>query len=134
MKRTPIRVEPFASYLERRRKGPVYPVIVAGETVYVSGLPPFEPGTGEIKRMPFEQQADIVLAQMKHCLEVAGSSLDRGFRCRGSRSLRSGCRLALHFGHDPPVARPWTLWPPPSGMLPSFLMSTWTRSPGAGCS
>ena len=63
MKRTPIRVEPFASYLERRRKGPIYPVIVAGETVYVSGLPPFEPETGEIKRMPFEQQADIVLSQ-----------------------------------------------------------------------
>ena len=81
MKRTPVRVEPFASYLERRRKGPVYPVIVAGETVYVSGLPPFEPGTGEIKRMPFDRQADIVLAQMKHCLEVAGSSLERVVKC-----------------------------------------------------
>ena len=81
MKRTPIRVEPFASDLERRRKGPIYPVIVAGETVYVSGLPPFEPETGEIKRMPFEQQADIVLAQMKRCLEVAGSSLERVVKC-----------------------------------------------------
>ena len=49
--------------------------------VYVSGLPPFEPETGEIKRMPFEQQADIVLAQMKHCLEVAGCSLDRVVKC-----------------------------------------------------
>ena len=44
MKRTPIRVEPISTYLERRRKGPIYPVIVAGETVYVSGLPPFDPG------------------------------------------------------------------------------------------
>jgi hypothetical protein len=31
MKRTPIRVEPISTYLERRRKGPIYPVIVAGD-------------------------------------------------------------------------------------------------------
>jgi hypothetical protein len=36
MKRTAIRVEQISTYLERRRKGPIYPVIVAGETVYVS--------------------------------------------------------------------------------------------------
>jgi enamine deaminase RidA (YjgF/YER057c/UK114 family) len=46
MKRTAIRVEPISTYLERRRKGPIYPVIVAGETVYVSGLPPLDPETG----------------------------------------------------------------------------------------
>jgi 2-iminobutanoate/2-iminopropanoate deaminase len=46
MKRTAIRVEPISIYLERCRKGPIYPVIVAGETVYVSGLPPFDPDTG----------------------------------------------------------------------------------------
>jgi hypothetical protein len=46
MKRTAIRAEPISTYLERRRKGPIYRVIVAGETVYVSGLPPFDPETG----------------------------------------------------------------------------------------
>jgi hypothetical protein len=46
MNRTALRVEPISTYLERRRKGPVYPVIVAGETVYVLGLPPFDPETG----------------------------------------------------------------------------------------
>ena len=46
MKRIAVRVEPISTYLERRRKGPIYPVIVAGETVYVSGLPPFDPETG----------------------------------------------------------------------------------------
>jgi len=81
MKRTAIRVEPFSTYLERRRKGPICPVILAGETVYVSGLPPFDPQTGELRRMPFEQQADLVLAQMKKCVEAAGSSLDRVVKC-----------------------------------------------------
>ena len=81
MKRVPIRVEPFSSYLERRRKGPIFPVIVAGETVYVSGLPPFDPETGEIKALPFERQAEIALAQMKRCLEAAGSSMEKVVKC-----------------------------------------------------
>ena len=81
MKREPIRVEPISTYLERRRKGPICPVIVAGETVYVSGLPPFDPVTGEVKRLPFAQQVEIVLDQMKQCLEAAGSSLRHVVKC-----------------------------------------------------
>ena len=81
MKRRVVRVEPYSTYLERRRKGPIYPVTVAGETVYVSGLPPFDPESGEIRRLPFAQQAELVLQQMKHCLEAAGSSLERVVKC-----------------------------------------------------
>jgi 2-iminobutanoate/2-iminopropanoate deaminase len=81
MHRTPIRVEPISTFLERRRKGPIHPVIVAGETIYVSGLPPFDPQTGEIKRVPFARHAELVLEQMKLCLEAAGASLTRVVKC-----------------------------------------------------
>jgi 2-iminobutanoate/2-iminopropanoate deaminase len=81
MEREAIRVEPFSTYLERRRKGPIFPVVAAGGFVFVSGLPPFDPATGEATRRPFRDQAQIVLDQMKRCLEAAGSTLERVVKC-----------------------------------------------------
>jgi len=76
-----IRVEPISGYLERRRKGPIYPVAIANDIVYLSGLPPFDPETGEIRPFPFDRQVEIVLDQMKLCLEAAGSSLAQVLKC-----------------------------------------------------
>jgi 2-iminobutanoate/2-iminopropanoate deaminase len=44
-------------------------------------LPPFDPETGEIKPVPFERQAELILQQMKLCLETAGSSLTGVIKC-----------------------------------------------------
>ena len=70
------RVEPLSTWLERW-KAPTSAMTRHGDTLYVSGFPPFDPATGEIvAHAPIEHQAEIVLEQMKLCLETAGSSLD----------------------------------------------------------
>jgi 2-iminobutanoate/2-iminopropanoate deaminase len=80
MKREVIRVEPLSTWLERW-KAPTSAVTRHGDTVYVSGLPPFDPDTGEIVNAPIERQTELVLQQMRLCLETAGSSLDNVLKC-----------------------------------------------------
>ena len=80
VKREIVRVEPLSTYLERW-KAPTSVVVRAGEMVYVSGLPPFDPGTGEVVAAGIERQTELVLEQMKLCLETAGSSLGHVVKC-----------------------------------------------------
>jgi len=80
MKREVIRVEPLSTYLENW-KAPTSAVTRHGDTLYVSGLPPFDPSTGTVLEAPIERQTQIVLEQMKLCLETAGSSLEKVLKC-----------------------------------------------------
>jgi 2-iminobutanoate/2-iminopropanoate deaminase len=81
MAKETIRVEPLTSYLERV-KAPACIATRHNDTVYVSGLPPFDPATGNVAvGATVEQQAEIVLEQLKLCVETAGSSLDQVLKC-----------------------------------------------------
>jgi 2-iminobutanoate/2-iminopropanoate deaminase len=80
MRRETIRVEPLSTWLENW-KAPTSAVTAAGDTIYVSGFPPFDPATGEVVDAPIERQTEIVLDQLKRCVEAAGSSLDQVLKC-----------------------------------------------------
>jgi 2-iminobutanoate/2-iminopropanoate deaminase len=81
VKREVIRVEPLSTYLENW-KAPTSAVTRAGDTIYVSGFPPFDPATGKvIENASIERQTELVLEQMKLCLETAGSSLENVLKC-----------------------------------------------------
>jgi 2-iminobutanoate/2-iminopropanoate deaminase len=91
MKREALRVEPISSYLAKWGAPPGSPVTRAGNMVFVSGLPPFDPETGEIKPAPIERQTELCLEQMKRCLEAAGATFDNVMKCN------IYCTSAKHF-------------------------------------
>jgi 2-iminobutanoate/2-iminopropanoate deaminase len=107
MKREIIRVEPLSTYLERF-KAPTSAVTRCGDTIYVSGFPPFDPETGEVVDAPIERQTELVMEQMKLCLETAGTSLNNILKCNVyctsvEKFAAVNAIYARYFSKDPPA-------------------------------
>ncbi|MDT4741749.1 RidA family protein [Bradyrhizobium sp. CCBAU 53351] len=107
MKREALRVEPISTFLDRV-KAPTSPVTRAGNMIFVAGLPPFDPETGEIGGMAIERQSEIIMEQMKLCLAAAGASLDNVMKCNvyctSTRHFAAfNAVYARYFPDDPPA-------------------------------
>jgi 2-iminobutanoate/2-iminopropanoate deaminase len=107
MKREALRVEPISSFLDRV-KAPTSPVTRAGNMIFVAGLPPFDPDTGEIGGMGIERQSELIMEQMKLCLQAAGASLDNVMKCNvyctsTKHFATFNTIYARYFPTDPPA-------------------------------
>ena len=108
MKREVIRVEPMSSWLAKRN-APVSPVTRGGGMVFVSGLPPFDPRyRRDSSQARSSSQTELVLEQLKLCLETAGTSLQNVMKCNvyctsAKHFAAVNAIYARYFPEDPPA-------------------------------
>ena len=73
---------PVLSEGVRRVGVPLSLVTKANGFVFVSGTPPFDLETGKLVKGDIEVQTEASLRAVQHCLESAGSSLDKAVMVR----------------------------------------------------
>jgi 2-iminobutanoate/2-iminopropanoate deaminase len=75
-------VEPRNPLLNASRNSnlPHVPGIRIGDYIFLSGMAPIDPGSGERNLGPIAEQVRTILSNLQHMLESAGSSLQRVVR------------------------------------------------------
>src|SRR5215831_15849 len=93
---------------------PHVPGIRVGDYLFLSGLVPVDPQTGERSHGPIAEQVRITLSNMQHMLESAGSSLERVLRVNvvlaDIADMAEMVRVFREFFPvDPPARTAWSM-------------------------
>jgi 2-iminobutanoate/2-iminopropanoate deaminase len=93
---------------------PHVPGIRVGDYLFLSGMGPIDPQTGERNHGPIAEQVRTTLANMQHMLESAGSSLERVVRIHVVLADISGLAemdrvYREFFPVDPPARTVWSM-------------------------
>jgi 2-iminobutanoate/2-iminopropanoate deaminase len=103
-----------------RHKVPFSAAVRANGFVFVSGMPPMDPRTGEMVRGDIATQTAAALDTVRHCLEAAGSTMDRVVSSRvycvnAAWFSEVNAVYARYFPTDPPTRTFVTVgsWPLP---------------------
>jgi 2-iminobutanoate/2-iminopropanoate deaminase len=95
--------------VSRSQGRPHSPAVRIGDIVYVSGMVPISPETGERTQGPIAEQVEQVLSNMKHLLESSGWSHDNIVQLNITLAnlLEADDRWRIFrkfFPHSPPAA------------------------------
>ena len=109
-------VEPKNQVLNVSRNAnlPHVPGVRIGDYIFLSGMGPVDPQTGERRHGPIGEQVRVTLNNVKHMLESAGSSLDRVVRVHvvlaDIADMGEMDRVYREFfPNDPPTRTAWSM-------------------------
>jgi 2-iminobutanoate/2-iminopropanoate deaminase len=93
---------------------PHVPGIRVGDYIFLSGMVPVDPQTGERNHGPIAEQVRTTLSNMRHMLESAGSSLERVVRLHVvladiSQMAEMDRVFREFFPIDPPARTAWSM-------------------------
>jgi 2-iminobutanoate/2-iminopropanoate deaminase len=111
-----VAITPKNPLLNASRAGnlPHVPGIRVGNYIFLSGMVPVDPQTGERIHGPIAEQVRTTLSNMEHMLESAGSSLDRVVRVHVvladiSHMAEMDQVYCEFFPIDPPARTAWSM-------------------------
>ncbi len=112
--RSPIQPRNPVLNVSRSANLPHVPGIRVGDYLFLSGMGPIDPQTGERNHGPIAEQVRTTLANMQHMLESAGSSLERVVRIHVVLADISGLTemdrvYREFFPVDPPARTAWSM-------------------------
>jgi 2-iminobutanoate/2-iminopropanoate deaminase len=100
--------------VSRNANLPHVPGVRIGDYIFLSGMGPIDPETGERFQGPIGEQVRMTLGNMRHMLESAGSSLDRVVRIHVvladiAHMTEMDRVYREFFPKDPPARTVWSM-------------------------